>query len=60
MAAKVCDRSHYPGQVKWKLLAVFGAAAGAAYWVNRRRRQRLAADAALWADATDPVARFGD
>ncbi len=43
----------------WKLLATVGAAAGAAYWMNNRKRRRHAVDAARWADATDPVTRFG-
>jgi hypothetical protein len=57
--ANVTDRTTSLADVKWKLLAVAGAAAGAAYWANRRKRRQVEADAALWADATDPVARFG-
>ena len=45
--------------MKWKLWLAVGALAGGAYWVARRRN-RVNADAELWAEATDPVARFGE
>jgi MYXO-CTERM domain-containing protein len=50
----------YGGPVKWKLWLAVGALAGGALWVARRRNNRVNADAELWAQATDPVARFGD
>ena len=50
----------YGGPVKWKLWLAVGALAGGAFWVARRRNNRVNADAELWAEATDPVARFGD
>lgn len=49
---------HYGGAVKWKLIAAVGALAGGALWMARRKRQQ-GLDAELWAEATDPVARFG-
>jgi hypothetical protein len=46
--------------MKWKLFAVVGALVGGAFWAARRRTQQAAADAELWAEATDPVVRFGE
>ena len=46
--------------MKWKLLAVLAAVVGSALWAARRRTLQAAADAELWAEATDPVVRFGD
>jgi hypothetical protein len=46
--------------VKWKFAFALGALSGGLVWLARRRRQKAAADAALWAEATDPVARFGE
>ena len=46
--------------MKWKLAIALGALSGGVLWLARRRRQKAAADAALWAEATDPVARFGE
>lgn len=44
----------------WKVLLVVGAAAGGAYWVRRRRSQQALNEGSLWAEATDPVGRFGE
>jgi hypothetical protein len=41
------------------VLAV-GAAAGGAFWFVRRKARQAESDAELWAEATDPIARFGD
>jgi hypothetical protein len=46
--------------VKWKFAFALGALSGGLVWLARRRRQKAAEDAALWAEATDPVARFGE
>jgi hypothetical protein len=46
--------------VKWKVVLAIGAVAGGALWFVRRKSRRAAADAELWAEATDPLARFGD
>jgi hypothetical protein len=46
--------------VKWKVVLAVGAVAGSAVWFVRRRSRRAAADAELWAEATDPITRFGD
>ena len=46
--------------MKWRLIVLTGSATGAALWAVRRKQQRqTAADAELWAAATDPVDRFG-
>lgn len=45
--------------MNWKLLLALGAAAGGVAYAVRRRNRKAQADAALWAEATDPVARFG-
>lgn len=44
--------------VNWKLVVAVGAAVGGAVFAARRK-QKEQADAAPWAEATDPVARFG-
>ncbi len=47
--------------MNWRLaLVALGGLAGGVLWAARRKRQETAADSALWAEATDPVARFGD
>ena len=46
--------------MKWKIWVALGAVAGGVVWAARRKVQKEQADAALWAEATDPVARFGD
>ena len=50
----------YGGAVKWKVGIVLGAAIGAVFWAARRKTRQEASDAQLWAEATDPVVRFGD
>jgi hypothetical protein len=45
--------------VNWKLLLALGAATGGVAYVVNRRKRKAQADAALWAEATDPVTRFG-
>jgi hypothetical protein len=47
-------------RVKWKVVLAVGAVAGGAILFARRKSRRAAADAELWAEATDPIARFGD
>jgi hypothetical protein len=46
--------------VKWKVALAVGAIAGGAMWFVRRKSRRAAEDAELWAEATDPIARFGE
>ena len=46
--------------MKWKMVLAVGAVAGGALWFVRRRSRRVADEAELWAEATDPVARFGE
>lgn len=45
--------------VNWKVVAALGAAAGAVVYVVFRRNRTVVADAELWAEATDPIDRFG-
>ena len=46
--------------MNWKLgLVALGGVVGGS-WAPRRKRQLTAAESELWAEATDPVARFGD
>jgi hypothetical protein len=47
-------------RVKWKVVLAVGAVAGGTLWYVRRKSRRAAADAELWAEATDPITRFGD
>jgi hypothetical protein len=46
--------------MNWKVILAVGAVAGAVIWAARRRVQQSRDDGALWAEATDPVVRFGD
>jgi hypothetical protein len=41
--------------MKWRLLVAAGAVAGGLVWAARRKAQRAEQDAALWAEATDPL-----
>ena len=41
-------------------MLALGALAGGVVWAAYRRNQQELADAALWAEATDPVVRHGD
>jgi len=43
--------------MKWKMLVTLSALAGGVAWAASRRVKQEAADAARWADATDPVSR---
>lgn len=45
--------------MKWKILLVLSAVAGGIAVAAHRRNAKTLADAALWAEATDPVTRFG-
>lgn len=45
--------------MKWTLVLALGALAGGVIWAAYRRNQRELADAALWAEATDPVVGHG-
>jgi hypothetical protein len=47
-------------RVKWKVVLAVGAVAGGTFWYVRRKSRRAAADAELWAEATDPITRFGN
>ena len=42
-----------------RVLAAAAAAVGTAAVLAWRRKRRTASEAKLWADATDPVSRFG-
>jgi len=44
--------------VKWTLILTLGALAGGIALAAHRRNAKTLADAALWAEATDPVTRF--
>ena len=46
--------------VKWTWVLALGAVAGGVVWAAYRRNQQELADAALWAEATDPVIRHGE
>ena len=46
--------------MNWKVILTVGAVAGAVIWAARRKVLKAQADGALWAEATDPVVRFGD
>jgi hypothetical protein len=41
--------------MKWRVLLTVGALAGGVIWAARRKVQQSEQDAALWAEATDPV-----
>ena len=43
--------------MKWKALLTISALAGGVAWAANRRVKQEAADAARWAEATDPVSR---
>ena len=46
--------------MKWKVVLAIGAVAGGALWYVRRKSRRAEVDAELWAEATDPITRFGN
>ncbi|HET9650157.1 MAG TPA: DLW-39 family protein [Microlunatus sp.] len=41
--------------MNWKFVAVMGAVVGGLAYVVGQRRRKAREDAALWAEATDPV-----
>lgn len=45
--------------MKWTWALAVGAVVGGVVWAAYRRNQQELADAALWAEATDPVIRHG-
>ena len=49
----------YCGLVNWKVLAALGAVAGALVYAVMRKK-RAEDDDELWAEATDPIIRFGN
>jgi len=46
--------------VNWKVAVALGAAIGGVMYAVLRRSRNAAADAELWAEATDPVAGSGN
>ena len=46
--------------MNWKVAIALGAAIGGAVYAVLRKNRNASADAELWAEATDPVARFGN
>jgi hypothetical protein len=46
--------------VNWKVAVALGAAVSGVMYAVLRRSRTAASDAELWAEATDPVVRFGD
>ena len=46
--------------MNWKVAVALGAALSGVVYAVLRRNKSAAADAELWAEATDPVARFGN
>jgi predicted MFS family arabinose efflux permease len=48
------------GRVNWKVAIALGAAIGGVMYAVLRKNRSTAADAELWAEATDPIVRFGD
>jgi hypothetical protein len=46
--------------MNWKVILAVGAVVGTVIWAARRRVQQAQSDGALWAEATDPVVRFGE
>ena len=44
--------------MNWKVAIALGAAIGGAVYAVLRKNRNASADAELWAEATDPVARF--
>jgi hypothetical protein len=45
--------------VKWKLLVAAGVVVGGVAYLVRQRSRKARQDAALWAEATDPVVPAG-
>ena len=46
--------------MNWKVAVALGAAISGVMYAVLRRNRSASADAELWAEATDPVTRFGN
>jgi len=46
--------------VNWKVVAALGAVAGGLVYAVLRKKRTMADDEELWAEATDPIIRFGN
>lgn len=46
--------------MNWKVAVALGATIGGVMYAVLRRSRNASADAELWAQATDPVTRFGN
>lgn len=46
--------------MNWKVAVALGAAMGGVVYVVLRRNRSVTTDAELWAEATDPIDRFGN
>ena len=46
--------------MNWKVAIAVGAAIGGVMYAVLRKNRNATTDAELWAEATDPVVRFGD
>lgn len=45
--------------MNWRVAVALGAAVGGVVYAVFRRNRGVAVDAELWAEATDPIDRFG-
>lgn len=45
--------------MKWKVAVALGAAVGGVVYVVFRRNRGVTTESELWAEATDPIDRFG-
>ena len=46
--------------MNWKVAVALGAALSGVMYAVLRRNRNASADAELWAEATDPIVRFGN
>ena len=46
--------------MNWKVAVALGAAVGGVMYAVLRKSRNAASDAELWAEATDPIVRFGN
>lgn len=46
--------------MRWTVVVALGVVVGGVVWAAYRKNQQAIEDAALWAEATDPVVRFGE
>ena len=46
--------------MNWKVLAALGAVAGGLVYAVLRKKRNTDDDDELWAEATDPIIRFGN